>query len=124
MKVEKRLIACDDPLIAGLPEHHPMVEESIELEAWFVDDEPVVLLGFAPVSLISSTAYVWSWAFPAVKRYPKTLLRVSRRSLKDALDRYPILYGHCHINSPWLRFLGAKITLVDPPFATFTIEAQ
>lgn len=78
------------------------------------DGKTGCLLGFIPPTILADKAFVWIQDFPYMAEHPLVVGLAARRLLKEALKRYPMLYGRCTKYSvPWLRSLGAKINFPD-----------
>lgn len=102
-----RLGRFSDPVFAG----------------WFVG-ELMCLVGFAPRTTLSDSAYLWMFTTEAGRTHPLLLARWGRRLVGMALQRYPRLFGHCTPGSErWLRSLGATLGPPESGLATFNIGA-
>ena len=70
MVAEIRNISHDDPLLDCC--RSDLVEGSSNIWAGFWDGELVGLWGVVPGSLLSETAYIWSFILPSVAKCKKT----------------------------------------------------
>jgi hypothetical protein len=76
------------------------------------DDQPLVYIGFAPRSLLSSTAYVWMITTEDGENHPILLARYAKKFLETVQMKYEVLIGHCFNakSQRWLKALGAEFT--------------
>lgn len=96
-------------------------------DAWVAYHADTVLgfCGLIPPTLLSETAYFWFYATPEFGHHRLAATRVSRRLVRDALNRYPNLVGHCTAKSArWLRWLGASLGEPQGSLIPFEIKAQ
>lgn len=96
-------------------------------ECWsgYVDDRLICCWGLIPPSLLSNQAYLWMHSTPAIRDHRFLLVRHSQRIIEKALERYPMITGHCHVTAVdsirWLRWLGAAFEPISGPYRAFTI---
>lgn len=96
-------------------------------DAWvaYHDDKVLGFSGVIPPTLLSETAYFWLFATKHFSDHKLVCTRISRRLVADALDRYPVLVGHCtERSSKWLCWLGASLGEPLGPLIPFRIEAR
>jgi hypothetical protein len=76
------------------------------------DGEPLVYLGLAPTTLISSEVYVWMIVTEEGQKHPFLIGRYAKKTLETILLKYPLIYGDCFSekSARWLRSLGAVFT--------------
>jgi hypothetical protein len=118
MKVEIRALSALDPAIAHLD---AVFRESQHIWAGYADGDLVVVWGLSPASILSTTAYIWSWTRSAAK-CRKTFVRLSREVVAEMLKEYPTLVGLCEEKSHWLCWLGAKFGGLNGRYISFMIE--
>lgn len=74
------------------------------------DDEPVALLGVAPVSLLSGIGSPWMLGSARAEEFPKAMIREGRRKVKEMRVLYPSLVNYVHarneVSVRWLQRLG------------------
>src|SRR5437868_4624822 len=79
-----------------------------EVYAGFIDGQFVCCWGLIPGSFISQQAYLWMWTHGTIA-HQFTFIRRSQIQIKEMLDRYPTILGHCRRGSysaqRWLRWL-------------------
>lgn len=74
-----------------------------------IDTRFVACWGIIPPTFMSDQAYLWFWGPPV--RFPMAVLRYSRQVIRAALERYPLLHGHCNCGAAsmrWMQWLGAE----------------
>jgi hypothetical protein len=122
MKVEVRQVAWDDPLVADILRDGGF-EFSDQIWVGLADGELCVVWGLIPPTLLSNSAYLWSYTAPLAKRWFITFAKLSKLATQRMLAEYPILYGHCKEKSHWLRWLGAEFGEKHGEYFSFTIKA-
>lgn len=96
-------------------------------DAWVAYHDEMVLgfCGLIPPTLLSDTAYLWMFTTPGFAEHRTACLRQSRKLLQDALQRYPIIVGHCSmVSQRWLQWLGATLLPPQGDFIPFEIKAK
>jgi hypothetical protein len=120
MTAEVREIAATDPILNALD---PMFLGAGKIWAGFFNGDLVVVWGVVPASLLSDSAYIWSWTTPKVLKCRKSFVKLSKIAVAKMLGEYPILVGLCEKETHWLQWLGATIVGQDGKYLTFTIKA-
>ena len=100
-----REIKADDPLL--LPCLGDVVKASQGIWAGFWDGELVAMWGLVPESLLSDTAYIWSYTTPVVTRCKKTFLKVTKAWIKARQEEYPRLVGLTNCKTSFIKHIGA-----------------
>lgn len=103
------------PTIESISPQNPLLDfirtpdVDVSTEVWLLrfDREPAMVLGVITNTVLSSEAYLWSYAWPVVGQYKKTFMRISRRFVASLLADWPFLYGIDKGQTVWLRHLGA-----------------
>ena len=89
---------------------------------WLYNSTPMCLTGLYP--LAPGVAYLWGWEHRLEPRHHIIYARCSRRLIRDSLQRYPVIIGHCrHQSAKWLRSLGATLGPFSADALTFSIKA-
>lgn len=95
----------------GLENYNAASSASDPILACWVQDNLVAIIGFIPQGLLTGTAYYWMEWTPAVRRFPRTTARWGYYITREALGRYPRLWGTCSAGGQsrrWLERLGAR----------------
>lgn len=98
------------------------VEVSLKVSdrAWigYVQEEPVVLFGVAPASLLGDTAAPWLLGTDQVVRHQVQFLRSCRPYLAAMRSRWPHLENHVDVRNVtsirWLKWLGFRFHEARP----------
>jgi hypothetical protein len=122
MAAEIRNITSDDPLLDCC--RSDLVEGSSNIWAGFWDGELVGLWGVVPGSLLSETAYIWSFILPSVAKCKKTFLRVTKDWVEDMLKEYTTLCGLTNCKTVFIKHLGAEFHDGIDGYSAFTIRAR
>lgn len=89
------------------------------------DGAPVFAWGLIPPTLLSSSAYLWMVSIDEAEEHQFVLVRHSQIAMKQMLERYETIVGHCEETSlrsiRWLKWLGATFGTVDGTLLPFTI---
>lgn len=96
--------------------------QSEEISAGRINGELICLWGMIPASLLSDKAYIWSYAFPAVARHPKTFLKVAKGIIAQYLKAYPILICHCAQKVTFVKHIGGELVHDFGPYSTYIIK--
>lgn len=107
-------------------EGHTMAQffsDSEEVSAGRIDGQLICLWGMIPASLLSDKAYIWSYAFPAVTKYPKTFLKVAKIIITQYLKAYPTLICHCTQKITFIKHIGGELVHDFGPYSTYIIRA-
>lgn len=91
--------------------------ESYELSSFaeviYLDDEPAIVYGLTPLSVLAGVAAPWLLATPALDKIPKLLLRYSPDGVAFMLRRYRTLMNYVDARNTrtirWLAWLGFDI---------------
>lgn len=90
-----------------------------------IDGSIICCWGLIPGSFISQQAYLWMWSAGPIA-HQVTFIRRSQIQIKEMLDRYPTILGHCKRTSRsaqrWLKWLGAEFDRTDADVIPFTIR--
>jgi hypothetical protein len=95
----------------GLDNFVAIARASEPILGCWVDGALVAIVGFIPQGLLTGTAYYWMEWTPAVRQFPKTTARWGHYITREALGRYPRLWGTCSAGGQsrrWLERLGAR----------------
>lgn len=110
MFVEIRRTAVGD-----LPNPYPdlvdCANRSDPLLTYWFGPECIAIVGFIPLGIISTTAYLWMQNTPYTDKHPVAVARLGRLTLHEIASRYPCVIGECILNSPghrWVKWLGAR----------------
>ena len=81
-----------------------------EIIVGMFDGKPLVYLGLAPTTLISSEVYVWMIVTEEGQKHPFLIGRYAKKTLATIQSKYPLIYGDCFSekSARWLRSLGAE----------------
>lgn len=81
-----------------------------EILVGMFNDKPLVYIGLAPTTLISSETYAWMLVTDEGTRHPFLLARYAKKTLETIQLKYPLIYGDCFSekSARWLRSLGAE----------------
>lgn len=97
-----------------------------EVYAGFVDGHFVCCWGLIPGSFLSQQAYLWMWTMPGPIARQFTFIRRSQIQIREMLERYPTIIGHCrrtsHSAQRWLKWLGAEFEPIDSEVLPFIIR--
>lgn len=96
-----------------------------QVHAGFIDDRFVCCWGLIPGSFVSNQAYLWMWSHGPIT-HQFTFIRRSQIQVREMLERYPTIVGHCRRSSRsaqrWLRWLGAEFERTDADVIPFVIR--
>lgn len=100
--------ACDFLLETNIDDWKP-VEQHLQASTHFIivsNEHPLGLWGFAPVTLLSTTAYVWLVTVSDLPKLP--FIRASRQTLGMFFSHFDRGVGYCYRadTMKWLRWLG------------------
>lgn len=88
----------------------------------------VCIWGLIPPTLLAEQAYLWLWTCELAEPHQFFLVRYSRSMIKEMLEEYPILVGHCAVDDPraqrWLKWLGAEFDFPSGKLISFTIRRK
>lgn len=85
------------------------------LKCWtvLVDDEPSIIFGVAPISLLSGKGAPWMLATPRIEEIASRFVRHSRRYVDEMQRGYKTLENvvdeRNELSKKWLRWLGFEI---------------
>lgn len=118
MNVEFHRISPERALEFFDPEDREMIRDHLRMSDPLLEckfkGRTGCLVGFIPPTILADKAFVWVQDFPPMAEHPVVAGLATRRLLKEALKRYPTLYGRCtKYGVPWLRSLGAKINFPE-----------
>lgn len=95
------------------------------------DDEPIALLGVAPLNLLAGKGVPWMLATDRADKFPRIMLAGGRDMTALWLKTYPQLENYVHADNAksvrWLKWLGYTIHDAKPfgakgePFHRFSI---
>lgn len=92
------------------------------------DDKPVFAWGLIPPTLLSNAAYLWMVSIDEAEEHQFVLIRHSQIAMKQMLERYETIVGHCEIAEArsirWLKWLGATFGPPDGTMVPFTIRQK
>ena len=118
---------CFKLSVVELREFRRFVGASALIYVGRADDEIVCLWGLVPPTLLSTQAYLWLHTTEAVKGNEFLFIRRSQIVMREMLERFPSIIGHCEAHATqsirWLRFLGAKFQTPMGKLVPFVIEA-
>lgn len=104
--------------------------------AWtgMVGDEPVVMFGVSPASVVGGKGIPWLLGTDAIARHQMAFLRHSRRMVGQMAEIYPVLENWVddrnELSKRWLAWLGFVVGLPQPygvdrlPFRPFSMRAR
>ena len=92
------------------------------------DDEIVCAFGVIPPSVLSNTAYLWSFTTDKVEDHKFLFVRYSQRMLERIHAEFPRIIGHVKVGETrsirWLRWLGAVFGEPGEKGIPFVIERK
>lgn len=100
-----------EELVNPYPDLLACAQRSDPLLTYWFGDECIAIVGFIPLGIISTTAYLWMQTTEHTDKHPVAVARLGRLTLAQIRDRYPCVIGECITNSPghrWLSWLGAR----------------
>ena len=81
--------------------------------AVLVDDEPVLVFGVQPESMVSSTGIVWLLATDNIIKIKKQFIKRCKTVLLDLIQDYDVVYNYVYTKNTialrWLKWLGFTI---------------
>lgn len=93
-----------------------------------LEDEVRWIWGLIPPTLLSFEAYVWLHVIEPAEEHQFMIVRQSQRFLEKALERYPIIIGHCEVGAKqsirWMKLLGASFGEPDEKAIPFRIVGK
>lgn len=93
-----------------------------------IDGDVACLVGLIAPTILSNQAYLWMKTTDIVEANQFIFVRHTQRALEDLLKLYPIIVGHCVVDSPrsirWLKWLGAEFGLPEGRAIPFQIRAK
>lgn len=104
--------------------------QNMSSETWtgWVGEELICCWGLIPPTILSTQAYLWMHATPAVREHQFLLVRHSQKIIEQTLLRYPLITGHCLVSAKdsrrWLRWLGAVFAEPVGDFISFEIRRK
>ncbi len=111
--VQLRAEDAAECLLGGMePEDALAMSVGASFRAWegTVQGEVVAYWGFAPISVLGDTAFVWMLSCEALSRNPMVVAIASRAIIANLLDLYPTLIAHVDLRYArairWLEWLG------------------
>lgn len=115
--------------LISLPNHAEILDRCLERtqDMWvgWHDDEAVFAWGLIPPTLLSTSAYLWMVSIDEAEEHQFVLVRHSQIAMKQMLERYETIIGHCEVNNRrsirWLRWLGAVFGSPEGDLVPFTI---
>lgn len=91
-----------------------------------VGEDIICAFGVAPPSFLSNQAYFWVWTTEKLKDHVFIFTRQSQMVVKNLLEKFPVLFGHCDTAEPnskrWLKWLGAEFEKADGDMIPFVIR--
>lgn len=116
------LYEIDPELMTAYPVPEIVVEfgrHSDPVLVSMTDEGPTSFFGFVPYL---DGAYLWMETLPLTDKYKISTARHARACIAKALERWPVIYGHCRTEGSirWLRSLGA--TFSPPVDSLFQFE--
>ena len=113
-----------------IPEPSAMLErfvsESAPALGYRFGPDPLAVVGFIPMALLSATAYAWMETLPAAAEHKLSVGRLAILTRREIIRRYSHIVGHCvpnHGSLAWLETLGATFTPVPNGSTRFDIGA-
>lgn len=83
-----------------------------------VDNEPIAMFGVVRLSLLSNIGVPWLLGTDGILKVKMTVVRKSRKYIKDMLQDYEILENYVHnenkVSKTWLRWCGFTIEKEQP----------
>ena len=77
------------------------------------DDEPVLVFGVQPESMVSSTGVVWLLATDNIIKIKKQFVKRCKNVLLDLIQDYDVVYNYVYTKNTtalrWLKWLGFTI---------------
>ena len=90
--------------------------------AVLVDDEPVLVFGVQPESMVSSTGVVWLLATDNIIKIRKQFIKRCKKVLLDLIQDYDVVYNYVYTKNTialrWLKWLGFMIHPAEAMGAT------
>lgn len=94
----------------------------------FGDGKLVCVWGLVPPTIMSNSAYLWLQVLAPIEPYQFVFVRHSQRAIEMALEKYPVIVGHCRVGAEtsmrWLRWLGARFAEPDGMLVPFIIKRK
>lgn len=109
MFVEVRRTGPEDLIDPG-PELLEYAQRSDPLLTYWFGSECIAIVGFVPLGILSTTAYLWMQSTEHTPNHKLAVARLAKLTLDQIRDRYQCIVGECLVDSPscaWLRWLGA-----------------
>ena len=119
--------------VSGIPGARETLLEcmsrSVEVQIGIVDGVVACVWGMIPVTILSSSAYLWLLTTDLVEKHKFLFIRHSQRCVEEALKIFPVITGDVapdnHSARRWLEWLGAEFS--SGPFGDwipFTIRRR
>jgi hypothetical protein len=93
-----------------------------------IDEKIACVYGLIAPTLMSDQGYLWLLTTNLVDDHPFVFVRHSQVVIKDMLEIYSEIVGHCDIRQErsvkWLRWLGAKFGESEGVMIPFQIRAK